>query len=314
MDVYLLASAVTYRWPSDHNKHQIPSWKSENRRSNISMVVIRLPEEIMLNYLGKEHPFPHTYCILLSIVTADPASSTLYLNKTQTIFSINVANDSNDTYLYFESAYRHAWVEVTLSPRISTGSNEPRFSKDIRVEVLTDTGTDCKMAVGAICHNCRSWNRGSLDVLSIAQPWMYAFGSSGNLVTSDSPTAGLTQHTTYGKFTMHMTQAAVAGQLPNPTKQMSGVTVVGNQYIKNGDIVAPIHGRLMAALVIIFTPLLTLHLLSVVIFVCEWLPRHQTRGLEGTDLYRIWMLHRCRVPRHNPPDDYDQETDKNGAC
>lgn len=54
------------------------------------------------------------------------------------------------------------------------------------------------MGIGAVCHNCRKWDGGSLDVLSTEQPWMYAFGPSGNPVTSDSPTADLTQHFSYG--------------------------------------------------------------------------------------------------------------------
>lgn len=50
--------------------------------------------------------------VLLTIVAGDPAASTLYLDGTQTIFSINIANDSNDTYIYFESTYRHAWIGI----------------------------------------------------------------------------------------------------------------------------------------------------------------------------------------------------------
>jgi hypothetical protein len=36
-------------------------------------------------------------------VISSPAASTLYLEQKQTEFSLNVSNDSNDTYFHFES-------------------------------------------------------------------------------------------------------------------------------------------------------------------------------------------------------------------
>ncbi|CZR64145.1 uncharacterized protein PAC_14042 [Phialocephala subalpina] len=98
-------------------------------------------------------------------------------------------------------------LPTTPTIRTSISSHKVTWVLELQVEVLTDTTTDGKMAVGA--------------------PWMYASGPSGNPVTSNSSTAGLAQHTAYGKFTMDMVQSTGTGALPNAVKQMSGVTVVG---------------------------------------------------------------------------------------
>jgi hypothetical protein len=45
-------------------------------------------------------------------VISSPAASTLYLDQKHTEFSINVANDSNDTYFHFESPFQDLWVAV----------------------------------------------------------------------------------------------------------------------------------------------------------------------------------------------------------
>jgi hypothetical protein len=50
--------------------------------------------------------------------------------------------------------------------------------------------------------------------------------------------------------------------IPNPSPADYGTQPVGDQYTYEGDILGSLHGYCMAALVIIFTPLLTLHLLS----------------------------------------------------
>lgn len=96
--------------------------------------------------------------------------------------------------------------------------------------------------------------------------------------SSDSVTADLTQHTHYGtppaltlldlliksnrKITMDMVQATGPGAVPEASTISSGVTLNGKQYIKNGDDFAVTHGYAMEALLILFTPLLMLHVFS----------------------------------------------------
>jgi hypothetical protein len=61
---------------------------------------------------------------------------------------------------------------------------------------------------------------------------------------------------------MDMVQATGSGGLPAAEAIMSGVTLVGHQYIKDGDFLSQTHGWTMASLVVIFGPILVLHLVS----------------------------------------------------
>jgi hypothetical protein len=91
---------------------------------------------------------------------------------------------------------------------------------------------------------------------------MYAFRPISNPVSSDSLSADLTQHSTYGKFTLDMIQATGLGGVPVAVSSMSGVTLTGNQFIEDGDDASITHGYSVAALLLFFTPLLMLHLIS----------------------------------------------------
>jgi hypothetical protein len=50
--------------------------------------------------------------MLPSSIILSPTASTLQLEKTGTIFSLNVANASNDIYFHFETDAYHAWAAV----------------------------------------------------------------------------------------------------------------------------------------------------------------------------------------------------------
>jgi len=61
---------------------------------------------------------------------------------------------------------------------------------------------------------------------------------------------------------MNLPLATGPSGLPNPSPADNGTQPVGDQYTYEGDILGAFHGYCMAVLVIILTPLLTLHLLS----------------------------------------------------
>lgn len=61
---------------------------------------------------------------------------------------------------------------------------------------------------------------------------------------------------------MDMTQATGQGGVPPASSVSSGVTFNGEKYVQDGDYVSVTHGYIMAASVLIFTPILILHLLS----------------------------------------------------
>lgn len=91
---------------------------------------------------------------------------------------------------------------VTLSPRISTDETEPSYSSSINVETLSGTVANGTISVNGRCTNCTKWNKGSLDLKSTNQAFIYGLGpSSGSLVKlqSNSLSANLERHSVYGK-------------------------------------------------------------------------------------------------------------------
>jgi len=101
---------------------------------------------------------------------------------------------------------------VTLSPRIGTGNVEPQYESSIKVEVLEGTGIeDEKWIMNFVCHNCREWDGGSLDVTSDDELFIFARGG-GDAVSSDEPDAGIYQHITRGNINIDLAGAALAVQ------------------------------------------------------------------------------------------------------
>ncbi|KAF2469343.1 CBD9-like protein [Lindgomyces ingoldianus] len=187
-------------------------------------------------------------CPSLILAQAPPAS-TFYLSETETQFSLNIANDSSDVFIYFTSP-AYSWVgvgfgqemrnslmfvlypsqdgkNVTISPRIATGHSEPSFAKDIQFSTLPGTGiTDDMFVLKAVCHNCRVWPGGFIDVKTTVHPMIYAFGP-GNRLQSNGLNAPLKRHIRYGKFTMDMLVATGKGEVPTASTALNGVQLKG---------------------------------------------------------------------------------------
>ncbi|KAJ4374771.1 hypothetical protein N0V83_001847 [Neocucurbitaria cava] len=187
---------------------------------------------------------------------ATTAASTFYLDETQTQFSVNIANDSSDVFIYFTSP-AYSWVSVgfgdkmadslmlvmypnnngdnvTISPRYGSGHTEPAFTPNVAIDILPGTTVNDSMFVlNARCRNCRVWPNGFLDPKDTAQPMIYAFGPGSSLY-SDSQSAGLKRHVRYGFFTMDMVAATGTGRVPSQSSAISGVTMVG-EMVKDHD-------------------------------------------------------------------------------
>ncbi|KAH7410093.1 hypothetical protein DE146DRAFT_336891 [Phaeosphaeria sp. MPI-PUGE-AT-0046c] len=181
-----------------------------------------------------------------------PNAATFYLDKTETQFSINVANDSSDVFLYFTSP-AYSWVgfgfgekmenslifvmypnkdgdNVTISPRIGGKNAEPTFTSKINLDILAGTTVnDSMLLLKAVCRNCREY----MDTKATAQPMMYAFGH-GTRLNSNSPSANLKRHIRYGHFTMNMVAATGTGGVPGKSNAMSGVTMQG-EMVRDHD-------------------------------------------------------------------------------
>ncbi|KAH9861639.1 hypothetical protein J1614_011391 [Plenodomus biglobosus] len=179
--------------------------------------------------------------------TAPPSASTFWLEETETQFSVNVANDSSDVFIYFTSP-AYSWVgfgfgekmenslmfimypnakgdNVTISPRLGSSNTEPTFTPTVTLDILPGTqNNDSQLILAARCRNCRVWPNGFLDVTSQTQPMIYAFGP-GNRLQSNSPRADLKRHIRYGKFTMDMLAATGTGGVPAQSRAQNGVNV-----------------------------------------------------------------------------------------
>ncbi|KAL5379846.1 hypothetical protein DPSP01_008128 [Paraphaeosphaeria sporulosa] len=186
-----------------------------------------------------------------------PAASTFYLDQTETQFSLSLANDSADVYIYFASP-AYSWVAVgfgasmenslmlvmyanargdniTISPRLSTGHTEPSFSPAIKIDVLNGTGIyDDLYVLRAVCHACRVWPNGFLETSSAAAPMLFAFGP-GTAKQSDDRNAPLRRHVRYGTFSMDLT-AATSGDasVPEAEPQLRGAVIQGMKKDRDG--------------------------------------------------------------------------------
>ncbi|KAF2822888.1 CBD9-like protein [Ophiobolus disseminans] len=178
------------------------------------------------------------------------AASTFFLSETETQFSINVANDSDDVFIYSTSP-AYSWVgfgfgakmenslmfimypskdgdNVTISPRIGSKKAEPTFTSAVDLEVLpgTTVNDNGMFVLRAVCRKCRTWPGGFLDVKSTAQPMIYAFGH-GYPLYSDSKSANLKRHIRYGHYSMDMVAATGLGGVPANSPMLSGVQLKG---------------------------------------------------------------------------------------
>ena len=133
---------------------------------------------------------------------------------------------------------------VTVSPRLSYGHTEPSYTKDVTITVQPGTGiANGNMTVNAICSNCRSWNGGKIDPTNSAAKFIFATGPDGS-INSNSGSANIKRHSTYGAFTMDLTKAVGAAQIPNiATSDSSGTIQTQDQT--DHDFSAPLHACAM---------------------------------------------------------------------
>lgn len=101
-------------------------------------------------------------------------------------------------------ADKFPFADVTVSPRLSSGEQEPVYSPSIAVDLLDGTGINNGMiTVNARCSNCTSWSTGSLDLQSTSQPWIFGLGPTGSvaaMLQSNSKSASIERHSEYGSL------------------------------------------------------------------------------------------------------------------
>ncbi|KAF4632306.1 hypothetical protein G7Y89_g5820 [Cudoniella acicularis] len=254
------------------------------------------------------------------VQSATPAFSTLYDEDEQMSFSINLPDNSTDLYFSF-SAPAYSWVAIGTGDSMAgslmmimygspdaqarvlqrntpntlpyllvthkpvSGHTEPTFTTEVQVEVLDGTSIQNESYVlNALCHGCRSWNGGSLNLNITVQPFIYAFGPNIG-ASSTSPTLGLRRHSAFGRifpplsltvanintghFTMNMIQATGPGGLPPSQSTIESGAALSGSLQKDGDKASPGHGILMILITLILIPFDV-----IIVGVCKWMRPH----------------------------------------
>ena len=145
--------------------------------------------------------------------------------------------------------------DVTVSPRISTGHSEPSFTKDIHYELRNGTGIfDDTMVAQITCHNCNSWNGGSLNFNSTNSSFIYAVGPDDADLNSNEMDAGLRRHDHYGKFTMNLLAAqGDPANFPIDLSKNDNATASGG-ITDDHDYSSSAHAFIMACVFVIIFP------------------------------------------------------------
>ena len=118
---------------------------------------------------------------------------------------------------------------VTVSPRIGTGHEQPSHTNDVQVSVLSGSGIiNDVFVVNARCDNCRSWNGGNVNVDSTSQAMIWAAGSAATLESNDI-NANIHRHQGYSFFNLNLKTAQGAGGVPLVgAATNNNSTIVGN--------------------------------------------------------------------------------------
>jgi hypothetical protein len=155
-----------------------------------------------------------------------------------------MGNDKMDDTLMFMAYSDSTGKNITLSPRLSYGHTEPSYTKNISVSVLPGSGiANGNMTVNAMCSGCRQWKGGSIDPTNTAAKFIFATGPGGS-INSNSGSANIKRHASYGAFTMDLTKAFGAAGVPvSFTADTSGT--VQTQDKTDHDFSAALHACIM---------------------------------------------------------------------
>lgn len=104
---------------------------------------------------------------------------------------------------------------VTVSPRLGTGHDEPHSGNAANVTRLSGSGVQNGSMIANIrCSNCETWNGGSMDFSGSSAGWMMA-SKEGSSLDTDDIDADISQHTFNHDFSWDFTTAK-GGSDANP--------------------------------------------------------------------------------------------------
>lgn len=147
---------------------------------------------------------------------------------------------------------------VTISPRIGSAHEEPKYTQEVQVKLLDGTSVDNNTYnINAQCTKCRSWplsfnRQAEIDAKSTAQPMIYAVGDD-SFFQSDSQEASIKEHMVYGMFAMNLEAATGEPGVPKNTASEVGVTHSGDSG--SGHVGTVLHALIMGACFVILFPI-----------------------------------------------------------
>ncbi|OIW26236.1 CBD9-like protein [Coniochaeta ligniaria NRRL 30616] len=203
--------------------------------------------------------------------------STLYSDKLDTTFSINLPENSGDVN-FFLSSPLFSWFgvgfsstmagspmllfyasadgkAVTVSPRYATGETEPAYNSTMRVAVAASTVNNGTFAVTGTCSGCRQWSSNSTT-----QPFILAWGADADFLSTNDLAARVKQHSGYGHFVMDVKQATGPGGTAmllalDATKNSDGAHLDGDLQADTGNHGGLAHGVVMALATLVVAPI-----------------------------------------------------------
>ena len=168
------------------------------------------------------------------------------------VFCLNVVKNG-DVYFHMSGPIASSWIGIgwgsqmkdsfmvvaypaanglntTTSPRMGSGHTEPAYLPGIQIDkvstdeyapnanLVTNNGTGVIIS-HVVCRKCASLGGGPIDLSNPAQEFFFALGPNKTF-KSDSLSANLGMHDTYGQFTIDMPKAANFtgdyGRVPGP--------------------------------------------------------------------------------------------------
>jgi hypothetical protein len=157
-------------------------------------------------------------------------------------WAVGMGNDKMADTLMFILYADSTGKNITLSPRQTSGNVEPTYTKDIEVHVLAESGIfNGIIKANAMCKNCRSWGKHSINQNDTAAKFIYSSGSGS--LKSNSLSAGLRQHSSHGSFTMDLTKAYGKAGVPTTTSDTSGTVQTSEK--SDRDVAPALHAFAM---------------------------------------------------------------------
>lgn len=139
-------------------------------------------------------------------------------------------------------------TNVTLSPRLSSGYNQPSTETQYNISLLAGSGiANGNITANILCQKCNTWNGGSMDLSGPNQPWIWAY-KNGNPIKSNSTSVHIQQHDdgAYANFALNMNTLSLSNS-SNPFLDPINIqtTDTGDSSAGYNGIAIPIHGVIL---------------------------------------------------------------------